>query len=105
MYMNEKLTDELVINISKSKGEPKWMLDFRLKALHKFKELDMPNFGPKIDIDFSSINYYRKVANNTNKWENVNCDIRNRFKDLGVIDAEKKYLGGVTNQWCYIPKY
>ena len=35
----------------------------------------------------------------TNKWDKVACNIKTTFDDLGVIDAEKKYLGGVTNQY------
>lgn len=95
----KKLNEKLIIDISKKKGEPKWMLDFRLKSYETFKKLDNPNFGPHIDIDFDSINYYKKVGNNETKWENVSCDIRNKFKSLGVIDAEEKHLSGVTNQY------
>lgn len=94
----EKLSEELIINISKSKGEPEWMLDFRLKAYHKFLSLDNPDFGPKIDINFEEINYYKKVGENTTDWDKVDCDIKNRFESLGVIDAENKHLSGVTNQ-------
>lgn len=97
--MKPVLSEEMVINLSKSKNEPKWMRDFRVKSYRKFLELDMPDFGPKIDIDFDSINYYRKRGENTDDWNKVNCAIRNRFDDLGVIDAENKYLGGVTNQY------
>ena len=46
-----------------------------------------------------NINYYKKVGNNTTEWKNVSCDIRNKFKALGVIDAEEKHLSGVTNQY------
>ena len=97
--MNETLNEEFIINLSKSKNEPKWMLDFRLKSYEAFKKLDNPSFGPKIEIDFDSINYYRKRGEITSNWDKVNCNIRNRFRDLGVIDAEEKYLGGVSNQY------
>ncbi len=97
--MNETLNEEFIINLSKSKKEPKWMLDFRLKSYEAFKKLDNPSFGPKIEIDFDSINYYRKRGEMTSNWDKVNCKIRDRFKDLGVIDAEEKYLGGVSNQY------
>ena len=93
------LDEKLIIDISKQKDEPKWMLDFRLKSFSAFKKLDNPNFGPKLDIDFNSINYYKKVGNNETEWKNVSCDIRNKFKSLGVIDAEEKHLSGVTNQY------
>ncbi len=94
----EKLNEELIRNISKEKNEPEWMLEFRLKSLNEFFKQKNPNFGPSIDLDFNKINYYKKVANNTNNWDKVSCNIKNTFKTLGVIDAEKKYLSGVSNQ-------
>ena len=98
--MKKELNEEFIRNLSKKKNEPKWMLEFRLKSYKKFLELDNPNFGPKIDIDFSKINYYKSdVDRITNDWKRVNCSIRNSFDKLGVIDAEEKYLGGVTNQF------
>ncbi len=97
--MYTELNEETIRNISKIKGEPEWMLEFRLKSLEKFKSLDMPKFGPKLDIDFSSINYYKKSGEATSNWDKVNCAIRETFNSLGVIDAEKKYLDGVTNQY------
>ena len=98
--MEKKLNEEFIINLSKSKNEPEWMLEFRLNSLKKFWELDNPIFGPKIDIDFEKINYYKRNKEElTNDWDRVNCKIRSSFKKLGVIDAEDKYLGGVTNQF------
>lgn len=95
----EKLNEELIKKISKQKEEPSWMLDFRISSYKAFLKLDNPSFGPRIDLDFNNINYYKKVADNTDSWDNVSCDIRNRFKSLGVIDAEEKHLSGVTNQY------
>lgn len=95
----ETLNEDLIKKISKEKNEPKWMLEFRLQSYKKFLELDNPNFGPTIDIDFANINYYKKVGKSTTNWKNVSCDIRNKFKALGVIDAEEKHLSGVTNQY------
>ena len=98
--MKKELNEEFIRNLSKKKNEPKWMLDFRLNSYKKFLELDNPSFGPKIDIDFTKINYYKSdVDKITNDWKRVNCSIRNSFDKLGVIDAEEKYLGGVTNQY------
>ena len=93
------LNDELVKKISELKGEPKWMLDFRLNALKSFFELDNPDFGPKIEIDFSKINYYKKVSDEKSNWDEVDTNIKNTFDELGVIDAEEKYLCGVSNQY------
>lgn len=98
--MKKKLNKQFIIDLSKMKEEPKWMLDIRLKAYEEFKRLPTPQFGPKIDIDFDNINYYKKENDTklTDDWNNVSCSVKKTFKKLGVIDAEKKYLGGVTNQ-------
>lgn len=97
--MFTELSEEMIKKISDLKKEPEWMLNFRLKSFKKFDELGLPKFGPKLDIDFSSINYYKKSGENAKDWNSVNCNIRNRFKELGVIEAENKYLDGVTNQY------
>jgi len=93
-----KLTKDYITKISKLKEEPKWMLDFRLKSFEKFLKLDNPNFGPKIDIDFDKINYYKKIADLTDDWNEVDPKLKKTFNDLGVINAEQKYLCGVSNQ-------
>ena len=98
--MKEKLNREFIINLSKKKGEPEWMLEHRLQAYENFLTQDEPNFGPNININFDEICYYKdKTKEMTNKWDKVACNIKTTFDDLGVIDAEKKYLGGVTNQY------
>ena len=93
-----KLTEEFIINLSKQKNEPEWMLDFRLQSFKKFLELDNPDFGPEININFEKINYYKKVGEIADDWEQTDADTKKTFKDLGVIDAENKYLSGVSNQ-------
>lgn len=98
--MKKELNEQFIIDLSKRKNEPEWMLEFRLKSYRKFLELDEPTFGPELNIDFDSINYYKENNEKmTNDWNKVNCSIRNSFDKLGVIDAEQKYLGGVTNQF------
>ena len=93
-----KLNKEFITKVSKLKNEPKWMLEFRLKSFEKFLELDNPNFGPHIDIDFDNINYYKKELDLTDDWNKVDDNLRTTFKNLGVIDAENNYLCGVSNQ-------
>lgn len=93
-----KLNKEFITKVSKLKNEPEWMLEFRLKSFEKFLELDNPNFGPHIDIDFDNINYYKKELDLTDDWNKVDDNLRTTFKNLGVIDAENNYLCGVSNQ-------
>ena len=95
-----KLTSEVVKDISKIKNEPEWMTKFRLNAWEHFINTKEPNFGPKLKIDYDAITYYKKRSEElTNDWEKISCAIRNEFKDLGVIDAENKYLDGMGAQY------
>lgn len=96
----EKLTEGFIEELSKKKKEPSWMLEFRKKAYHAFLEKDNPNFGPVIDLDFDKIMYYKSEdIPLTDDWDKVNKNVKDTFCNLGVIDAEEKYLGGVTNQF------
>ncbi len=96
----KQIKEEYVEAISKKKNEPDWMLEFRKKALKKFNELDNPSFGPKLDIDFEAITYYKdNNTKMTDDWNKVSDEVRGTFCDLGVIKAEQDYLFGVTNQF------
>ena len=94
------LTREMVLKISKIKNEPDWMRDFRISAFECFDKAKNPVWGPEIKVDFDKINYYKKRSDKlTNNWDKISCAIRNEFKDLGVIDAEHKYLDGMGAQY------
>ena len=56
----KKIDKKYVIELSKKKNEPDWMRDFRLNSLEVFNNLDNPNFGPKLNIDFDKIIYYKE---------------------------------------------
>ena len=98
--LKKTLNIEFIKWLSNKKQEEEFMLNFRINSFLKFQELDNPSFGPKINIDFEKINYYKSDSSKVeNKWENVNENIKNTFQALGVIDAEEKYLDGVSNQY------
>ena len=98
--MKEGLTEKKVREISSIKGEPEWMTDFRVMSYKKFMELDNPSFGPKIDLNFDIINYYKRMNDKVEKdWSKVACNIKQTFDDLGLIESEKKYLDGVGAQF------
>ena len=93
------LDENKIIEISKIKKEPKWMTDFRLNSYKAFRKIPNPNFGPELKINFDLINYYKRVSKKTeNNWEKVDCNVKNTFEELGLIDAEKKYLDGIGAQ-------
>ena len=98
--MKSGLNKTRIKEISKLKNEPKWMLDFRLNSYEKFMELSNPIFGPELKIDFDDITYYRKATESIEKdWNKVPENIKDTFNNIGLIDAEKKYLGGVGAQY------
>lgn len=89
-----------VEQISKIKNEPKWMTDFRVNAYKKFIELKNPLFGPEIKLDFSIINYYKKMDDKIhNDWNDLPTNIKETFDKIGLPEAERKYLAGVGAQY------
>ena len=59
------LREDVVRQISEIKGEPAWMLEFRLKSLQMFRDRPMPRWGNSkiLDaIDFERIIYYVRPA-------------------------------------------
>ena len=98
--LDKGLDIEKIKEISKIKEEPKWMLDFRIKAFNKFKNTPNPSFGPELKINFDDINYYHTISNEVYKdWKCVPNSARNTFDKLGLIDAEAKYLDGAHAQY------
>jgi Fe-S cluster assembly protein SufB len=95
------LSRQVVENISRMKGEPQWMLDFRLKALEHFLARPMPAWGPELkELDLDNIFYYVKPTEKSEKnWDDVPSDIKNTFDKLGIPEAEQKFLAGVGAQY------
>ncbi len=95
------LDPEIVAQISELKGEPRWMLDYRLKALEIFRQKPMPKWGGNLgDIDFQDIYYYVKPTSEEAKsWDDVPADMKRTFDKLGIPEAEQKFLSGVGAQY------
>jgi Fe-S cluster assembly protein SufB len=95
------LDEDVVREISAHKGEPQWMLDFRLKALKTFLSKPRPTWGGDLEqIDFDSIFYYLKPSAGAERtWEDVPEDIKNTFERLGIPEMERKFLAGVGAQY------
>ncbi|MSO47424.1 MAG: Fe-S cluster assembly protein SufB, partial [Thermoleophilia bacterium] len=95
------LNEDVIRQISAHKGEPKWMLDFRLDAYETFLSKPMPNWGADLTgIDFDNIFYYLKpTEHNARSWDDVPETIKNTFERLGIPEAERKFLAGVGAQY------
>ncbi len=85
------------------KSEPEWMRNYRLKALASYEKKPLPGWadvGMLSQIPFDDIYYYLKpVEKQGNTWEEVPADIKNTFEKLGIPEAERKFLAGVTAQY------
>ncbi len=96
------LSEEIVRDMSAMKGEPEWMLKFRLRALQRFQQRPMaPWFATKMpELDFDDIFYYIKpTEKQVNAWDQLPESMRRTWEKLGIPEAEKKYLAGVTAQF------
>lgn len=95
------LSENIVKEISMMKNEPGWMTDFRLNAYKLFMEKPMPTWGPDLSkIDFDNIYYYIKpTEGQVNKWEDLPKEIKETYDRIGVPEAEKKFLAGVSAQY------
>ena len=93
----------VVEEISRMKGEPDWMREFRLHAYEVFLSKPMPTWGDTAmlaEIDFENIFYYLKPSSGEQRsWDDVPEDIKRTFDKLGIPEAERKFLAGVTAQY------
>ena len=95
------INESVVRAISAYKHEPEWMLEFRLKALHIYEKMPMPNFGPDLSaMNFDDYTYFTRVAEQEEtSWDDVPETVKNTFQKLGIPEAEQKFLAGVSTQY------
>ncbi|MCZ7554019.1 MAG: Fe-S cluster assembly protein SufB [Anaerolineae bacterium UTCFX2] len=102
VFKSRKGLDRKVVQqISEMKNEPKWMLDFRLKALEHYQRRPIPAWGGDLSqLDLDDIYYYVKPTEEESRtWEDVPETIKNTFDKLGIPEAERKFLAGVGAQY------
>ncbi len=94
------LGEDIVRELSAVKGEPPWMLAFRLKALETFLRMPMPTWGVDLSsLRFDEFYYYMKpVEQEARSWDDVPDSIKETFERLGIPEAERKFLAGVEAQ-------
>ena len=96
------LNEEIVREMSAMKKEPEWMTKFRLRALKNFERKPMAAwFAVNMpDLDFDDIYYYIKPTEaQVTDWEQLPDAIKRTYEKLGIPEAERKYLAGVTAQY------
>lgn len=94
------LSDDNILKISHIKEEDEWALKYRIDSYHNFLKLSLPDFGPKIELDFDNIIYYksRQESEIKNNWNDINCSVKNELDNLGVLESEK-HLDGIGVQY------
>ena len=96
------LNEEIIREMSRLKKEPEWMLAFRLKSYARFLAKPMMSWfaGKMPDLDFDDIYYYIKpTETQVDAWEQLPESVKNTYEKLGIPEAERKYLAGVTAQY------
>ncbi len=99
---NKGLNEAIVREMSEMKEEPQWMRDFRLKSLKRFERKPMAAwFAVNMpDLDFDDIYYYIKPTDHqVGEWSDLPDAIKSTYEKLGIPEAERKYLAGVTAQY------
>ena len=94
------LNEDVVRLISKKKGEPDWLLDFRLKAFRYWETLKMPTWA-HLDIppiDYQAISYYAapKKKESPKSLDEVDPQLLDTFNRLGIPLEEQKALSGMA---------
>jgi len=95
------INEDIVREMSWMKGEPQWMTERRLKALRYFQRRPMPTWGGDMSgIDFNDIFYYIKpIDKQVSAWDQLPESVKATYDKLGIPEAERKYLAGVTAQY------
>jgi Fe-S cluster assembly protein SufB len=95
------LTEDIIRDISREKGEPEWMTEFRLKSLAIFNSKPVPTWGADLsELDMDNIVTYVRPKTNLNaSWDDVPEEIKDTFDRLGIPKAERESLAGVGAQY------
>ena len=101
------ISREVVVEMSKIKNEPDWMLQRRLKSFEIFERKPVPTWG----VDLSGLNfddlvlYSPPTAGRYNSWDDVPANMKQTYEDLGIPQAEREHLAGVVGVWDNEPVY
>lgn len=97
-FIPKGLNEDIVRMISERKGEPQWLLDFRLDAFRKWQKMEMPEWG-HLDmphIDYQDIIYYAAPKKDADRPKEIDPKLTETFDKLGIPLKEREILAGVT---------
>ena len=97
-FIPKGLNEDIVRMISERKGEPQWLLDFRLDAFRKWQKMEMPDWG-HLDmphIDYQDIIYYAAPKKDSGRPKEIDPKLAETFDKLGIPLKEREILAGVA---------
>ena len=98
--IDKGLNEDVVRLISQKKGEPDWMLDFRLKAFEFWKTQKQPSWGHLHlpEIDYQAISYYADpmAKKKDDGKKEIDPELMKTFDKLGIPLEERLALSGVA---------
>ena len=96
-YIPKGLNEDIIRMISAKKGEPEWLLEFRLGAFRKWQKMKMPLWGhlklPR--IDFQDIIYWAAPKRDEDRPDTIDPALMDTFDKLGIPLHEREVLAGV----------
>ena len=97
-FIPKGLNEDVVRMISERKGEPQWLLDFRLEAFRKWQGMKEPEWGhldmPR--IDYQDIIYYAAPKKDSDRPKEIDPKLAETFDKLGIPLKEREALAGVA---------
>ena len=97
-FVPKGLNEDIIRTISARKGEPQWLLDFRLDAFRRWQKMTEPKWGhldlPK--IDYQDIIYYAAPKKDADRPKEIDPELEKTFEKLGIPINERKALAGVV---------
>ena len=97
-FIPKGLNEDIIRTISARKGEPAWLLEFRLDAFRRWQRMEMPRW-PHLDlpeIDFQDIIYYAAPRKDADRPKEIDPKLEETFEKLGIPVRERAALAGVV---------
>ncbi len=98
VFVPKGLNEEVIRTISAIKGEPPWLLEFRLDAFRRWQGMKEPHWGhldlPK--IDYQDIIYYAAPKKDSDRPKEIDPKLAETFEKLGIPVRERAALAGVV---------
>ncbi len=97
-FIPKGLNEDIIRMISRIKEEPDWLLDFRLKAFERWKQMKLPTWGHlRIpEIDFQDIIYYAAPKKDADRPTEIDPELEKTFEKLGIPINERAALAGIA---------